>query len=67
MPMVHALVALIAGGGVDHDRLFRTLLTGTTAEWADWAGLAGQRGGEDRVRFVREAIMARYASIEVAA
>lgn len=65
MPMVHALVALIAGGEVAHDRLFQTLLTGTTAEWADWAGLAGQRGGEDRVRVVREAIMARYASIEM--
>ena len=67
MPLIHALVDLVAGGGVDHDRLFQTLLTGTTAEWAEWSGLAAIRGGEGRMRTVRDTIMARYASIEVAA
>lgn len=67
MPMIHALVDLIAAGGVDHDRLFATLLTGTTGDWAEWSGLAAIRGGGGRMGVVRNAIMARYASIEVAA
>lgn len=67
MPMLHALVDLLAGGGADYDRLFRTLLTGTTGEWAEWSGIAAIRGGETRKVAVRDAIMVRYTSIEAAA
>lgn len=67
MPMIHALINLSAAGEVDHDRLFRTLLTGTTADWSEWSGLPAVTSGESRMLAVRAAIMARYASIEVAA
>lgn len=60
-PLIEALIAL---ADRDPDRLFETLLAGTTAEWAEWAGLAEVRGGAQRTRAVRNVIAHRYAAGE---
>ena len=67
-PLFGALVELLAVARLDYDRLFTTLLSGTTQDWASWAGVStAGRGGQDRIIAMRAAILERYRTIEVAA
>ncbi len=68
-PMMHALTSLLAvqEPPADYDRLFETLLSGTTAEWHDWAGLGAIAGGMSRVIALRAAILAKYETLAMAA
>ena len=67
--MIGALIDLLKQApAVDPDRLFATMLTGTTAEWANWAGLSGIRaGGTAQMRALRDVIRHRYAGLAAAA
>lgn len=62
-----ALVELSGERGIDPDRLFQTLLTGTTAEWADWAKLKYAGGGKSKAIALKELIRHRYAATRAAA
>lgn len=67
-PMAEALIALLGGKPpLDPDRLFQTLLGGTTADWAEWAGLNAIAGGKSRMIALRDVIRHRYAGLAAAA
>lgn len=66
-PMVAAIIDVARDKAVDPDRLFQTLLGGTTAEWADWAGLDTITGGVQRFCALRNLIRHRYAGTAAAA
>lgn len=67
--MVGALIELLKGRpSLDPERLFETLLTGTTAQWCEWAGLRAIRaGGWAQIEALRDQIAHRYAGLAVAA
>ncbi len=67
--MLGAIMALLAHErpAVDPDRLFRTLLTGTTQQWSEWAQIKFQPGGQSKIIALRDLIRKRYATQAVAA
>lgn len=67
--MLGAILALLAHErpAIDPDRLFQTLLTGTTQQWSDWANLRMLSGTQSKILALRALVRQRYSTLAVAA